>query len=219
MLNHCFFCQDTFFVYEGKQNQIMFIFAKNSNMKIRHLLIPSVIIAALLAGCSKEGGFKDSWYAEDLYSASYFDSMELSEEGKSYIFTSVGIFAPGNGEGGSYYDSETGLWVLSQHRDPIYVDFIHIVDKNQLNYYESAVLAKDGSEITKGRDRIYSLKTVKGAGNMSFYGYPTVYFYERDGDFLTVTQGKETVKIKIEAQALLMNGRGRWPQFNHDELH
>ena len=188
-------------------------------MKIRHLLIPSVIIAALLAGCSKEGGSKDSWYAEDLYTASYFDSMELSEEGKSYIFTSGGIFAPGYGEGGSYYDPETGLWELSSHSDPIYVDFIHIVDKNQLNYYESAVLAKDGSEITKGRDCIYSLKKVKAAGNMSFYGNPTIYFYEKDGDFLTVTQGKETVKIKIEDQALLMNGGGRWPKFNHDELH
>ena len=33
--------------------------------------------------------------------------------------------------------------------------FIHIVDKIQLNYYESAVLAKDGSAITRGRDRIY----------------------------------------------------------------
>ena len=99
------------------------------------------------------------------------------------------------------------------------MDFIHIVDKNQLNYYESAVLAKDGSEITKGRDCIYSLKKVKAAGNMSFYGNPTIYFYEKDGDFLTVTQGKETVKIKIEDQALLMNGGGRWPKFNHDELH
>ena len=55
-----------------------------------------------------------------------------------------------------------------------YVVFIHIVDKKQLNYYESAVLAKDGSAITRGRDRIHSLKKVKAAGNMSFYGYPAV---------------------------------------------
>lgn len=188
-------------------------------MIIKHLLFPLAIASAILTGCSKEGTFKDSWYAEDLYSASYFESMDLSEEGKSYIFTSDGIFAPGYGEGGSYYDPETDLWELSQQRDPIYVDFIHIVDKNQLNYYESAVLAKDGSEITKGRDRVYSIKKVKAAGNMSFYGYPTIYFYEREGDFITITLGKETAKIKIEDQALLMNGGGRWPKFNHDELH
>ena len=188
-------------------------------MKIKHLLFPTAIAAAVLTGCSKEGSLMESWYAENLYSSSYFDSMELSEEGKSYIFTSDGIFAPGYGEGGSYYDPDTGLWEISSHSDPIYVDFIRIVDKNQLNYYESAVLAKDGSEITRGRDRIYSLKKVKAAGNMSFYGYPTIYFYEREGDYLTITQGKETAKFKIEADALLMNGGGRWPKFNHDELH
>ena len=188
-------------------------------MKIKHLLFPFVIASAIFAGCGKEDTFTQSWYAEDLYTASYFNSMELSEEGKSYIFTSDGIFAPGYGEGVSYYDPETGLWELSSQSDPIYVDFIHIVDKNQLNYYESAVLAKDGSEITRGRDRIYSLKKVKAAGNMSFYGYPTIYFYVQDGDFITITQGKETAKFKIEDQALLMNGGGRWPKFNHDELH
>jgi hypothetical protein len=203
-------------VFLDKNNDYI---CKNSIMIIKHLLFPLAIASAILTGCSKEGTFKDSWYAEDLYSASYFESMDLSEEGKSYIFTSDGIFAPGYGEGGSYYDPETGLWELSQQRDPIYVDFIHIVDKNQLNYYESAVLAKDGSEITKGRDRVYSIKKVKAAGNMSFYGYPTIYFYEREGDFITITLGKETAKIKIEDQALLMNGGGRWPKFNHDELH
>ena len=203
-------------VFLDKNNDYI---CKNSIMIIKHLLFPLAIASAILTGCSKEGTFKDSWYAEDLYSASYFESMDLSEEGKSYIFTSDGIFAPGYGEGGSYYDPETGLWELSQQRDPIYVDFIHIVDKNQLNYYESAVLAKDGSEITKGRDRVYSIKRVKAAGNMSFYGYPTIYFYEREGDFITITLGKETAKIKIEDQALLMNGGGRWPKFNHDELH
>ena len=187
-------------------------------MKIKHLLFTSALVSAVFAGCSKESSFKDSWYAEELYTSAYFNSMELSEEGDNYIFTSDGVFAPGRGTG-NYYDPETGLWDLAQHSDPRYCDFIHIVDSKQLHYYENAVLAKDGSEITKGRDKIYSLKKVNAAGNMSFYGYPTVYFYEQDGDMITITLGKETAKFMVQENALLMNGGGKWPKFDHDALH
>ena len=191
-------------------------------MRIKHLLLASSLLATLLAGCGKDnkgGASSDSWYAESLYTSSYFSSMELWEESDYHIFESNGIFAPGKGKGGSYYDPETGLWEFSQQTDPIYCDFIHIVDSKQLHYYESAVLAKDGSEITQGRDKIYSLKTVKAAGNMSFYGYPTIYFYEKDGNMITITLGKETAKFMIEDSALLINGGGRWPKFDHNALH
>ena len=54
---------------------------------------------------------------------------------------------------------------------------------------------------------------------MSFYGKPTIYFYEKDGDMITITIGKETEKMVVQSDALLMNGGGRWPKYKQSEMH
>lgn len=206
---------------------ILELFAEEPNncVYMKNLQLVSIVAAAVMAvtGCSKDGGgFKNAWYAEKLYTAEEEEiahyreivEMEQQEDDLEYIFDESGIFNPT-----SKGFVALGTYIPGTSWGPVYCTFIHIVDKRQLNVYEDAILCKDGTSATQNREKVYSLDAKGAIGKVSFYGKPTIYFYEKDGDMITITIGKETEKMVVQSDALLMNGGGRWPKYNQSEIH
>lgn len=192
---------------------------------MKNLQLISIVAAAVMtvAGCSKDGGgFKNAWYAEKLYTAAdddlaYYNEFVEKEQKNGnlkYIFDDAGILRPTE-----YGSVALGTYLPGTSFGPVHCTFIHIVDKRQLNVYEDAILCKDGTSATQNRDKVYSLDAKGAIGKVSFYGKPTIYFYEKDGDMITITIGKETEKMVVQSDALLMNGGGRWPKYNQSEMH
>ncbi len=177
------------------------------------------------------------WYCQKVYTSADFASYNATAEEYKHKTNSREFYILFLE---SEYDGESDYFAPHYEYNPDYVDpnpdpnsyyfintvpnpsawkneFIHIIDESTLAHYRCMGIKKIG---TSSRDLLYQLNGGTNIGMLAYYGSnPTYYVYTREGDKITITQGKEKEVFVIVDDGLLQNGGGKWKKYNPKQVH
>jgi hypothetical protein len=203
-------------------------------MKLLQLLAAVALPALLLSSCGDDDSDSSEsslvgWYIQDNIPSS--KDLEITDpeliqrikddpEDKANIFDDNGLMCQFRKN--ENYDGWDG--------SSFPTNVIHIVNSKQLEWYSDeyhhdyasrygCCIWQQGSRGTIGKTLLYK---IDGGilGPLAYYGTATNYIYTRDGDMITFVDGKETIKILITSDGLIVNGvSGKFKKYDPSKTY
>lgn len=192
--------------------------------KILSTTIASLILVCLISCGENDDDYNNGsdvrgWYILDAAKASDFDVINEAIRSKevlssyrhaTYVATKE-LFL----ENGWYSDSNAKFGRLRFTIQNI-ANAINIIDKNTLAFY-SASLWPEGECAESGHELVYRLYAGPIFGDMAYYGRPTYYTYQKNGNKIFVSDGDI---YTITSSGLIKDGgTTMWKKYNHDKQY